>query len=95
MARLGGDEFALALPLTQNPQEIHAVLDRLLALIPQIGDEISNHAVRISASVGITTSSASVCDYDTLMHQADLAMYAAKQAGRNRVYAVPLLAMEK
>lgn len=83
VARLGGDEFALALPLTQNPQEIHAVLDRLLALIPQIGDEISNHAVRISASVGITISSASVCDYDTLMHQADLAMYAAKRRGKN------------
>ena len=83
VARLGGDEFALALPLTQNPQEIHAVLDRLLALIPQIGDELSNHAVRISASVGITISSASVCDYDNLMHQADLAMYAAKRRGKN------------
>ena len=83
VARLGGDEFALALPLTQNPQEIHAVLDRLLALIPQIGDELSNHAVRISASVGITISSASVCDYDNLMHQADLPMYAAKRRGKN------------
>ena len=39
--------------------------------------------MRISASVGITTSSASVCDYDTLMHQADLAMYAAKRRGKD------------
>ena len=49
LIRLGGDEFALALPLNHGPEEIRAVFDRLLSLIPRIGDEVSNHMVAISA----------------------------------------------
>ena len=83
VARLGGDEFALALPLTQGADEIRAVLDRLLKLIPQIGDEVSNQMVDIGASIGIAISSADTCDYEQLMHQADLAMYASKKRGKH------------
>ncbi len=83
VARLGGDEFALALPLNHGPDEIRSVFDRLLGLIPQIGDEVSNHMVDISASIGISVSSADTYDYDQLMHQADLAMYASKKRGKN------------
>ena len=54
-----------------------------LGLIPQIGDEVSNHLVDISASIGISVSSADTYDYDQLMHQADLAMYASKKRGKN------------
>jgi diguanylate cyclase (GGDEF)-like protein len=83
VARLGGDEFALALPLTHGPEEIRVVLDRLLSLIPRIGDELSGHRVHISASIGITISSPEIYDYEQLMHQADLAMYASKKRGKH------------
>lgn len=83
VARLGGDEFALALPLNHGPEEIRAVLDRLLSLIPRIGDEVSNHMVAISASIGISISTPDTYDYEQLMHQADLAMYASKKRGKH------------
>ncbi len=83
IARLGGDEFALALPLNHGPEEIRAVLERLLALIPRIGDEVTDHTITIGVSIGISISSPDASDYEQLMHQADLAMYASKKRGKH------------
>ena len=83
VAHLGGDEFALALLITPSASNIGSILDRLLVLISAIGDEVSENAVAISASVGISVSSADTNDYEILMHQADVAMYASKKRGKN------------
>jgi diguanylate cyclase (GGDEF)-like protein len=83
VARLGGDEFAIALLVTPGSDAVNAIMDRLLFLIPAIGDEVSGNTVAISASVGISVSSADANDYEILMHQADVAMYASKKRGKN------------
>jgi diguanylate cyclase (GGDEF)-like protein len=83
VARLGGDEFALALLITPGASDIGSILDRLLELISAIGDEVSENTVAISASIGISVSSAEMDDYEILMHQADVAMYASKKRGKN------------
>jgi len=83
VARLGGDEFALALLITPGASDIGSILDRLLVLISAIGDEVSENTVAISASIGISVSSAEINDYELLMHQADVAMYASKKRGKN------------
>ena len=83
VARLGGDEFALALLITSGSSDIGSILDRLLVLISSIGDEVSENTVAISASIGISVSSADTNDYEILMHQADVDMYASKKRGKN------------
>lgn len=83
VARLGGDEFALALLITPGATDIGSILDRLLVLISAIGGEVSENTVAISASIGISVSSADINDYEVLTHQADVAMYASKKRGKN------------
>ena len=52
-------------------------------LISAIGGEVSENTVAISASIGISVSSADINDYEVLTHQADVAMYASKKRGKN------------
>lgn len=81
--RLGGDEFAVLLPGTSQEQAAH-LGERLLERInePYL---CSGNALRVSASIG--AAQALPVDSETLMHQADVAMYAAKYGGKSRVRA--------
>jgi diguanylate cyclase (GGDEF)-like protein len=82
VARLGGDEFAVI---------AHDILDRETAsglagrLVTALSDpfRIEGHDVQIGASVGVAMASKSDAEGNLLLKQADLAMYAAKEAGRN------------
>ncbi|WP_431358407.1 putative bifunctional diguanylate cyclase/phosphodiesterase [Sphingomonas echinoides] len=83
-ARLGGDEFACAFPFdpmlpAQVEQVAEAIVTRLAR--PFHADGLHLH---ISASVGIARSDTGCAGFDALMRSADTAMYAAKNAGRNR-----------
>jgi len=82
VARLGGDEFALLVSpaadtvgLTQLATRIVDVLGR-----PYL---IDGHLVNIGASVGVAVSPSDGREHDQLLRSADLALYAAKQAGRS------------
>jgi diguanylate cyclase (GGDEF)-like protein len=76
-ARLGGDEFAVLLAGASEPA---AVADRIIAAM-QGRFEIDGHEVFISASVGIASGSE---DAETLLRNADVAMYHAKRAASGR-----------
>lgn len=79
-ARLGGDEFIVMLVGQSEPEAIaHRIIGTLGAPFLLGPDE-----VRIGASVGIATFSAD-CSAAELLHQADLAMYSAKQRGKGSV----------
>lgn len=83
VSRLGGDEFALILP------EIHgrADLDRpLRALLDAVAEpvDLGNESARVSASIGLSLFPQDGKNIDTLLRKADIAMYQAKAAGRNR-----------
>lgn len=83
LARLGGDEFAAVLVDLTDDSDCQTLLERLLAAAaePVVIDQLS---LRVSASMGVTFYPQDDCiDADALIHQADTAMYQAKQAGKN------------
>jgi predicted signal transduction protein with EAL and GGDEF domain len=80
VARLGGDEFAIVLVLPEQPPDIAAFATRLIeTLIAPY--ELAGHQVVIGSSIGIALAPADGTDPDTLMKNADLALYRAKSDG--------------
>ena len=82
-ARLGGDEFAVMLTTIAQPQDATGVAQKLIARINQLF-VLSQGSARVSASIGIALYPNHASTARDLAHRADLAMYAAKQAGKNR-----------
>lgn len=83
-ARFGGDEFACAFLFDAgHPGTVERIAERLVSRIAQPfqADGLQLH---ISVSVGIARSDFDCASIDALMRAADIAMYAAKNAGRNR-----------
>nr|WP_315464008.1 EAL domain-containing protein [uncultured Rhodoferax sp.] len=82
LARLGGDEFAL---IARGDAELDAYSDLALRLIECLREPLSVDGVqvRVGTSVGIATTSDGAGDPDALLQFADMALYAAKDAGRN------------
>jgi diguanylate cyclase (GGDEF)-like protein/PAS domain S-box-containing protein len=81
LARVGGDEFAVLLPQTDAMQASAIAGDFVKALDKQTA-VLANQSVHITASVGISSFD-DLSDAEVL-ECADIAMYGAKQAGRNR-----------
>ena len=86
VARLGGDEFTLMLRQIDDVNEIDQVAERLVAMLSQ-PYKIEGDQVFTSASVGVTFYPDDATDFETLLRNADQAMYAAKWAGGNRFHA--------
>ncbi|WP_291989080.1 diguanylate cyclase [Candidatus Accumulibacter sp. ACC007] len=85
LARLGGDEFVAVLIDLEHPQDCEPVLARMLQVTGEpvrIGDAV----VEVSASIGATLYPQDAANSDTLLRDADQAMYQAKRAGRNRYH---------
>ncbi|WP_428604022.1 bifunctional diguanylate cyclase/phosphodiesterase [Sedimenticola sp.] len=85
VARIGGDEFVLLLEeiegvdnATQVAQKVMALFDRPFML--------ENQEISVSASLGICLYPRDGRDPDTLLRNADAAMYRAKEAGRNNYH---------
>lgn len=89
VARIGGDEFIILITddndLTHNILESKLLAEKMLSVISQPID-VSNHLVKISGSIGIHLINEKDCSVDDIIRKADVAMYKAKQYGRNRVY---------
>ncbi|MET0964627.1 MAG: EAL domain-containing protein [Noviherbaspirillum sp.] len=84
VARLGGDEFTIILSELEDPEmagEVaEQILQNLIAPFP-LGSDI----VHVSASIGITLYPQDAANVAELLRNADQAMYASKDRGRNRV----------
>jgi diguanylate cyclase (GGDEF)-like protein len=80
VGRVGGDEFGLILP-EAGAAEADVVAERLLGAIRD-----STGGLSITASLGAATWLGPRDRTDTLMHRADVALYRAKQLGRNRYH---------
>ena len=82
VSRIGGDEFTILLTDIHNSNDVRIVADKILqALARPIllnGQEIIS-----TVSIGITMTPEDSVDVNTLMKNADLAMYRAKELGRN------------
>jgi diguanylate cyclase (GGDEF)-like protein len=82
IARLGGDEFVLLLPEAASGGNATAVAQKILAVVAKpytlIGQEF-----RVTVSIGISSYPQDGSDEQALMKNADIAMYQAKEAGKN------------
>lgn len=84
IARLGGDEFACAFPFVPiDTGYVESVARSVVARLAQ-PFALATTQVHVSVSAGIARSGADRTSIDALMRCADIAMYAAKQQGRNR-----------
>jgi diguanylate cyclase (GGDEF)-like protein len=83
VARLGGDEFALLLDGIPDGLAAYALANRAAAAL-STPVEIQGSWVAINASIGLAMRRDG-SDLDTLMREADIAMYSAKSHGKNRV----------
>ncbi|WP_324101209.1 EAL domain-containing protein [Noviherbaspirillum sp.] len=83
VSRHGGDEFVVVLPLANTLHGAPIVAQHILDVIGRpvhVGDlELS-----VTPSIGISYFPKDACDLETLIHYADLAMYASKEAGKDR-----------
>ncbi|MFK7997629.1 MAG: putative bifunctional diguanylate cyclase/phosphodiesterase [Granulosicoccus sp.] len=82
VARLGGDEFVVLLGQINRAEDAARVAERIAQ---RIGDPyvISDQAVSVTTTIGISVYPSDGHDGDSLMKSADVAMYHAKESGRN------------
>ena len=82
VARLGGDEFVIVLPAITNPADAAIVANKIIGTLssPIVAD---GHELHTSPSIGISIFPDDGADGDTVLKNADTAMYHAKSAGRN------------
>ena len=95
LARLGGDEFAVLYPNVDSTQAQIAAM-RLLEAIRKHTANVQGQAIRTTASMGVVLFPAHGMHATELLMQADMAMYRAKDQGRNRfcVYSPEQQALE-
>ncbi|SOC44270.1 PAS domain S-box protein [Ureibacillus acetophenoni] len=83
--RIGGDEFAVILPERKNEEEVKNLIDKIILVMKQ-PIYISNSIVEITASFGIVFSPEHGNDVESLLRNADSAMYMAKKT--NKLYTI-------
>ena len=82
LGRLGGDEFVICLPVPVDERDAALVAGKILEAL-RASFRVDEHELHVSASIGIGLFPADGEDADTLMRAADIAMYHAKERGRN------------
>ena len=81
VARLGGDEFAIVQTAVKRATDVTDLVNRIHEAI-RTPYECQGHQVTTDASIGIAMAPRDGSDLDEILKNADLAMYAAKSAGR-------------
>jgi diguanylate cyclase (GGDEF)-like protein/PAS domain S-box-containing protein len=82
VARLGGDEFVVLLESYRNNNQLTKIAQKLIDVIGE-SIHLKDVAVNVGASIGIALYPDDAADSDQLLRHADVAMYHAKQLGRN------------
>lgn len=82
VARLGGDEFVVLLAGQPAPDQVRAVVERMLSVVSQPWNTEQGE-FNVSCSIGVALFPNDGLDAQTLLKHADSAMYRAKESGRN------------
>ncbi|MEN3792321.1 EAL domain-containing protein [Fulvimarina sp. MAC3] len=83
VARMGGDEFVVLIEGNANPMDAYALAETIISTIEE-SMALGSSLVNISASIGIICTTAVAGDHRTMLGDADLALYKAKNDGRGR-----------
>lgn len=83
IARLGGDEFVIVLTNIKHPKEAVQVAEEIIRALTN-SFLLNHHEVYISTSIGISLFPLDGLSMDTLLRNADKAMYQAKSRGKNQ-----------
>ncbi|MET3826654.1 diguanylate cyclase (GGDEF)-like protein [Sphingomonas sp. PvP055] len=81
VARLGGDEFSILVQHVTSDRVVKQLCRRIIETLTQ-PFEIAGHHIQIGASVGVAMGTVEALDPDTMLRDADLALYRAKRDGR-------------
>jgi len=82
VSRFGGDEFMIFFNRVESAEQLGVLLDDIFAALQ--GDvDVAGHVLRIQASGGAVLSCVEESDVDAMIVKADLAMYKAKELGKN------------
>lgn len=83
LSRTGGDEFCIYIPSAESQEQLQMLAEQMIGVVQQI--ELPDFTeVRISASVGTVFLHRTDSTFDVLYSRADVALFQAKQNGRNR-----------
>ncbi len=85
IARMGGDEFTVIVPGLASVDDASKVARRTLRAMSK-GFQIDSHELFITASIGISLYPTDGDDAETIVRNADTAMYRAKELGRDNYY---------
>ena len=80
--RLGGDEFVIILPEVAKPDDAGLLALKIIGALAK-PFQLGKHPVRVTSSIGIATCPDDGEDVDSLIRNADAAMFRAKEGGRN------------
>ena len=96
LGRLGGDEFAVILKGVSSPTQVSGVSERLLKAMAR-PFKVDDQECRVTASVGISLSPADGDDGETLLKNAEAAMYSARnvKSGSSQFYSASMRATVK
>lgn len=83
VSRFGGDEFVIGLVEPKRIEDVALVAEKLLEIVAR-PVAFGNHTVHITTSIGISVFPDDASSVDELIRNADLAMYQAKEEGRDR-----------
>ena len=87
VGRIGGDEFAFCYAGELEPERIRHNADKILEILrTQHVNEQTGEVLPVPCSIGIVMSQGDTLDYTQLIRRADLAMYQAKENGKNTFY---------
>ena len=82
VARLGGDEFTIILADLRHPEDAANVAQKILRAV-QVPVTVGGMQIEVTASIGIALYPVDGTDPESLLRNADSAMYRAKESGRN------------
>ncbi|MBN1664471.1 MAG: EAL domain-containing protein [Deltaproteobacteria bacterium] len=82
VARLGGDEFIILIAEFNDLKQVSTIAQRILSAVMK-PHMLMGHECRVTASIGISTYPNDADDAESLIKYADIAMYLAKEEGKN------------
>lgn len=91
MSRYGGDEFVVLLPDTDG-EGAQLTAERIRERIEAVPLMVGAQRVSISASMGVATYPDNGTNFDRVLEASDIAMYASKNSGKNKVTVAPIVA---